>query len=178
LVALGVSPFLIHLWQMVGKARIRVHGTLYEPDPTGGIAFLTPVLTHHIDTPESPEPWGACRFGNLIDLCAWHPRHPHLWALRADNATWLGAIPPQYLQPDPTVVWRSPGNWLRADCEGLVLLSPDRAEAYRILSGCVGGIIAEDQSHARDLRQILQRPWQGPTVTVAPNVALVARHAA
>jgi hypothetical protein len=161
-----------------GKARIRrITGGLYEPDQAGKIAFLTPVLTHYPDTPESPQTWGACRVGNLIDLIAWHPRHPDRWALRTGDATWLGSIEPQYAVPPPVAIRRSPLSWLQSDCDGLVILARDSSEVYRLLSNCVGGIIADDALHARELREFLERRRPLPKVTVALQTAPV-RHAA
>ena len=53
-----VSPLDVIGAKLVGVARInRIADTgLYEPDPTGAIAFITPALTHHPETPESPPP--------------------------------------------------------------------------------------------------------------------------
>jgi hypothetical protein len=164
LVALGVSPWLVDLWQMVGVATVRTsrNEPLYNPDPDGQLVLITPALGHYPDTPETPNSDLFCRAGELIDLIAWHPKRPDRWALRTGAAAWLGCIEPQYLNPTRVQVWRSPLNWLRADCEGLCIL--DHNEAYRILSLCRGGITAEDPGLAAQITDILTRPWPAPTV--------------
>jgi hypothetical protein len=47
-----------------------------------------------------------------------------------------------------------------------VLLSNDQAERWRILADFQGGIDAEDEQHAADLRRAVARPWPGPRVLV------------
>ncbi len=84
-------------YQMVGLARIaRITDTdLYEPDPTGVWAFVTPVRVEHPATPESRLPEACARLGQLVDIVAWDPRYPHDWALRIGHAYWLGCVPAQ-----------------------------------------------------------------------------------
>jgi len=175
LVQLGVPRILVDHFQMVGIARIRVEGPLYVPDPDSSPALITPVCMHYQDTPETPMPDVYPLVGNLVDLVAWDPRVPEGWALRTGAAIWLGAISPQLCDPEPVPVWRSPLNWFRAACSGLVILSSDRAEQYRLLAGCRGGIIAENEAHAVKLRAILDRPF--PAAPIYAH-AREARHAA
>jgi hypothetical protein len=59
---------------------------------------------------------------------------PGRWALRRGRGAVLGAIPPQYLEPEPVRVHRDVAAWLRAGCTGVVLLTRDPAAAGRILS--------------------------------------------
>src|SRR5215475_141995 len=120
------------------KAQITVDGETYEPDPDGGAAYLIPVRADSRLTPEAADPPEAVRSGAIIDLLAFHPAHPYRWALRRDSAEWLGAIPPQYLEPEPVEVWQSPLDWLRAGCRGIVILSRDAASAHRICTLCRG----------------------------------------
>jgi hypothetical protein len=155
-------------------ARIAVDGATFEPDPEGGAAYLIPVRVDKPLTPEAAEPTEAVRSGAIIDLLAFHPAHPYGWALRRDAAEWLGAIEPQYLDPEPVHVWRSPLDWLRARCRGIVIISRDAASAYRICTMCRGGIIAEDAGHAAELGGILGRPWPIPQIIVRAG----DRHAA
>jgi hypothetical protein len=155
-------------------ARITVAGATYHPDPDGGLAYLIPVRVDNPLTPEAADPVHTVRSGDIVDILSMHPAHPRRWALRRDAAEWLGAIEPQYLNPDPVCVWRSPLGWLRAGCHGLVILSRERAGAYRILAGCQGGIIAEDAEHAAKLHGILTQPWPAPQIIVPKG----ARHAA
>ncbi len=108
--------------------RIAVAGSTYEPDPAGKGAFLLPVRVDNPLTPEAADSIGIIRAGSIVDLLAFHPAHPYRWALRRDDAEWLGAIEPQYLDPAPVPVWRSPLAWLQAGCRGLVVLSPVAAD--------------------------------------------------
>jgi hypothetical protein len=160
-------------YQMVGLVRIaRITDTdLYEPDPTGVWAFVTPVRVEHPATPESQLPEACARLGQLVDIVAWDPRYPHDWALRTGHAYWLGCVPAQCFDPDPVRVWRSPLDWLCADSEGLVLLSRDPAVAYSLLMGFGGGIDVKSDIHAAELDRILRRPWPLPHISVGGPVA-------
>jgi hypothetical protein len=175
LVAAGVS------WETIATAapalaRIRVSkGITFEPDDDGGSAFIVPVRVESPITPETFDAATAVRDGAIIDLVAFHPLHPDRWALRRDAAEWLGAVEPQFIGPPAVRVWRTPLDWLRADCEGIVLLSRDRPGQYRILSGLCR-IVAEDAEHAAELRRLLAHPWTSPPVLIANHRE--ARHAA
>jgi hypothetical protein len=147
-------------------ARCRVvSNTKFEFDDEGGHAFVLPVRVDNALTPESADPAAAVSVGAVVDLLAFHPDHPHRWALYRDVAEWLGSIPPQYLDPEPVPVWRSPLSWLCANCRGVVLLS-DRVSQYRILS-LLNSIIAEDEQHADELRRVLAQPWPAPQVILS-----------
>jgi hypothetical protein len=127
-------------------------------------AFIVPIRVDWLQTPETTRGIKAAQSGYLIDLLAFHPARPDHWALRLGVATWLGSIAPQHCNPDPVRVWRTPLRWLQADSEGLCLLTRDRAENHRILTACLGGIVADDEIHARELRRVLERPWRVPEV--------------
>jgi hypothetical protein len=178
LIRAGIPAHIIDLYQMIGVTRIRLAGELYEPEPEGGRAFISPILAHLPDTPESSDPWAFARFGSLVDLIAWDPAHPHKWALRTGAASWLGCIPPQYIEPEPVRIWRSPLAWFRSDCTGLALVTRERPEAYRLLANLRGGIIAEDHHHAAEILDVLQHPWPAPRVSVAPSQQRQVRRAA
>ena len=167
LVGLGVPEILIFYFQMVGIARVREDRsrTLYDPDSSGRWAYITPVCVQSSETPESTRPDAYPLIGNLVDLVAWDEKTPTQWRLRVGSASWLGCIEPQYFESDPVTIWRSPLNWLRARCQGLVILSPERAERYSLLAGCSAGLVAEDEEHAAALRDILERPWPAPRVS-------------
>jgi len=165
LLAAGISPETIAA-VVPASTRIAVAGSTYQPDPDGGSAYLLPVRVDNPLSPEAGDPSETVRAGPIVDLLAMHPAQPGRWALRCDAAEWLGTIEPQYLDPSPVPVWRSPLAWLRADCRGLVLLSRDRRDQYRILAGCLGGILAEDPRHAMELRRVLEHSWPAPRVFV------------
>jgi hypothetical protein len=67
--------------------------------------------------------------------------------------------------PDPVPVWRSPLRWLGHGGVGLVPLSRDKRDIYRLLT-VADCIIAEDTRHADELRRLLQHPWLAPEVIV------------
>ena len=117
-------------------------------------------------TAEAADPIEAVRHGVIGDLLAFSPSYPERWALRTGNATWLGAVEPQFLMPEPVPIWRTPLHWLANDCRGLVLLSPDHREQYRVLTIC-DAILAEDERHAVKLRELLRHPWLAPPVLVS-----------
>jgi len=159
--------------QLVGRADVKIEGERYQPDPHGSGAFITPVCIHEPHWPESPYPLEFVRYGNLVDLVAWHPRFPDRWATRTGTASWLGLR--EVFDPFPVPVWRGVLGWLRAGAVGIVLLTSDRAERWRLLSD-LPGIIAEDEEHATELRNALQRPWSAPPVIARRSS--VTRHAA
>jgi hypothetical protein len=145
-------------------ASIRVSDGLFEFDPDGDAkAFVIPVRVRNPISAEASDPIKTIRHGTLIDLIALSPAYPNQWGLRLGNATWLGAMEPQFLMPEPVPVWRNPLAWLRNDCRGLVLLSRARSERYRVLTVC-DAIVAEDERHAAELRGVLDHPWLAPPV--------------
>jgi hypothetical protein len=161
----GVPPMLITIAQLIGIKRVKIKGRrLYEPDAAGEPFCITPVLVDSPWTPESRDPAITVRYGALVDLVAWRPDRPSEWALRGGAATWLGAVPPQYCQPDPVPVSHSILGWFQAGAAGIVLLTDDPAERWRILADFRGGIDAEDDRHAAELRRAVARPWPGPRV--------------
>jgi hypothetical protein len=157
---------------LVGISRVsRIPDTeLYEPDPTGLYQYITPARVDKPMSPQSSSPWLYARSGEIVDLVAWDPRIPDQWSLRLGLADWLGSVPPQHLDSEPVRILRSPLTWLRADCTGLVVLSPDQAIAYQLLMEFHGGICAEDQAHRSELRRLLRRPWPLPKISVWSSV--------
>jgi hypothetical protein len=164
----GVPPAAIEIFQLIGIDRVShlVDCDIYEPDPDGAWAFITPVLVQDPVRPESMCPEAYVRFGDIVDLVAWDPARPRQWALRAAQADWIGLIPPQYLSPDAVPVRRSVLDWLKADCSGIAILSRDQAAAYRLLMSFPGGIEVEDDDHLFELEQILARPWPVPRISI------------
>jgi hypothetical protein len=137
----------------------------FEPDPDGGTAFILPVRVEQPLSPEAADPEFALLEGPIVDLVAFSVRFPDRWATRCGNATWLGCVEAQYMGPDAVPVWRRPLDWLANDCRGLVLLTRDRRERYRVLTW-LDTILAEDEDHAADLRELLAQPWPAPPVLV------------
>ena len=83
----------------VGPAldRVRVANEMFELDDEAGSAFIIPVRVENYITPEASDPVQTVRDGKIVDLVAFHPRHPARWALRYGSAEWIGAVESQYL---------------------------------------------------------------------------------
>jgi hypothetical protein len=148
---------------MVGALPMRIEGRRWWPDPAGQRGFVAPVRTR-----------GDARDlladeividGPLVDLVAWHPETPDQWATRTGAASWLGAWDPGIAaeRQEPVRVWRAPFAWLRGWMEGVVPLTTERAELYRLLAD-MPAIVAEDEAHKVALRRALQRPYPLPRV--------------
>ncbi len=164
--ALGVAP---HIVATIGATNVDLDssGTVWEPLEIGDRAYILPARIGDPFTPESAEPESVPEHGALVDLLAFHPAQPDEWATRCDFATWLGAIEPQYFNPDPVVVHRSPLAWLRAGMRGLCVLTRDPIERRALLLACRGGIVAEDHEHSRRLTQQIHLPLPLPRISVA-----------
>jgi hypothetical protein len=171
LIEYGVPVDLIGRYSLIGAARIRVSAGLYDPVEDGVHAYITPVFVDNPLTPEAEGPQGCARGGGyLVDLVAWHPKYPSRWALRVGSAVWLGSVEPQYFDPEPVAVRRSPLSWLQANCDGLAILSQEPADAYKLLCS-LHTIVAEDGSHVAELRKLVRRPWPLPSICAAISEA-------
>jgi hypothetical protein len=124
-----------------------------------------PVRADYPDTPESPDPEAAIAQGDILDLVAFDPELGAQWVLRTGNAEWLGSCPPQYLEPAPVALHRSPIDWLRADCRGIVCLATRPTEIYRFLMRFAALDVA-DYGHAEALQEFLERPPYYPGILV------------
>jgi hypothetical protein len=134
-------------------------GERYEPDDDGDLAYVFPATTVDPAWPELLEaihPIEVVASGPIVDLVACHPlasRH----ALRTGAAITLAAIEHQYWFPSTVRAHRTVNAWLRAGCNGIVLLTRDPYEASRVLRG-IEIIQAEDEGHAAELRRLLHMP--------------------
>jgi hypothetical protein len=107
----------------------------------------------------------------LIDALAWHPPTDRLAVLSG-----LGFALSEYRIGDHIdhrsaglAVFRSPMDWLRAGCDGIVIVR--KAFAHIVLAK-VPVLIAEDESHGVELRQMFTAGGTGPDVVVrAPTDA-------
>jgi hypothetical protein len=165
LVDLGFHAYAV----MVGALPMRVEARRWWPDPAGHRGFVTPVRTRGDAYDLLADE--IVISGPLIDLCAWHPETPRNWATRAGIAEWLGAWDPGLAaeRTDPVRVWRAPFRWLRGWMTGIVPLTTERAELYRLLAG-MPKIRAEDKAHKAQLERALERPYPAPRIT-CPKVA-------
>src|SRR5258708_7102628 len=114
----------------------------FHPDPDGRGAYVVPARLDNPLTPEAADPDAVVAAGAIVDLVALHPRAPDRWVTRTGAAEWLGAIEPQSLDPEAIHVRRSPMAWLRAGCNGIVVLAHHSADAYPILAGLHRGRLA------------------------------------
>jgi hypothetical protein len=161
-----------HMLDMVGAARVDLFsgGKLYQPlEDIGDRVFIIGVRVGDPISPEHPRPDEVAYCGILIDLLAWHPDVPERWATRLDLATWLGAIPPQYMQPPKVLVHRTPLAWLQSGGRGLCILTREPREAQSLLLSLRGGIIPENDGHGRKLKRLLERPFPIPPIHIPRN---------
>jgi hypothetical protein len=118
--------------RFMDKARSR-----FEPDEDGGFAlWVMPVCVvdeRFEEEIEAVDSLRCVRKGPVVDLVGFHPGCRERFALRTGNGVVLGAIEPQYLEPEPVPVWDDVTDWLRAGCRGIVLLTNDCHQRVRIL---------------------------------------------
>jgi hypothetical protein len=109
---------------------------LYEPDEDGRAVWIVPCCCVNPLRPEEIEavdPLDVVATGKVIDLLAFHPGHRERFALRTGNAVVIGCVEPQLMDPARVPVWSDIGDWLRAGCNGIVLLTSDCHQKGRIL---------------------------------------------
>jgi hypothetical protein len=116
------------------------------------------VRGHGDGTLEADDPMRLVREGPILDLLTFDPLKPEPWTLARDAVLVLGAIEPQFLDPAPVPVHRTPVDWLRASGEGIVLLGGDRHDRRRMLGCCRGGIVAGSPAHGAQLKMLMSQP--------------------
>jgi hypothetical protein len=110
--------------------------------------------------------WCALQGPALIDMVAVPFAAPHRWARRTGLARTLGRI--AFMQPKAAVlVYGSPAAWLTGDGSGVAILERDRGAVAAILRACTGGVLADDEAHARELHDIASRPIPVPVIRAA-----------
>lgn len=157
---------------VVSVADIVVEGGRFDFATEGERATRAIVFAVRGDGEATTDPWitpnsvGIAINGDLLDLIAELPDGRVVSHLGAADV--LGCVAPQYLTPPSTRVWRLPSSWLRASCEGLVLVDIRQHVRQRVLRALGGPIVAEDTAHAAELRAILAAPPLNlPRVVVA-----------
>ncbi len=106
----------VQLWGWIGAARVTVDQfDRYRPDPNGRPSYITPVRAWSDPLMSS---WDVIRFGDLVDLVCWHPRHPFRWALRTGNGLTLGHSE----WGTAPIILPNPHRWLISGGRGLCLL--------------------------------------------------------
>ena len=92
----------------------------------------------------------------VTDLVAFDGADPTIFGTLEGCGLVLGADqienPASYLGGRPLLVHRTPLSWLRAGCQGIVVLDERRAGAR--LAGALGNLAGEDEEHARQIARI------------------------
>lgn len=169
---LGIDAFALDVVGGLGHAFVQPNddGT-YSPEEGTVSAVIMPVFTDDFD--------GHCHALGfapaLIDLVAWDPREPSRWWCRIGGSlsdplflgAWnleraMGAPPPG--QPDrraPVALHPSPLAWLRAGCDGAVLVDAGGALWREALDGVTRLLIPDSEFAAfvyKELRRKLPAP--------------------
>jgi hypothetical protein len=90
--------------------------------------------------------------------------------LRIGHAVVLGAVEPQHLEPARVPVWGDIGDWLRAGCSGLVLLTADCHQRGRILRR-IESIEAAQPAQVKAWLALPEYPAPRPTPVFAMRAA-------
>ncbi len=130
------------IFSMIGVARIRMNGDLWEPvadNERGARVYVTPV--RHDRQTANPldiaarEPAIANIRGEIVDICAWHQLRPGKWALREGTELVLGNVEYSVGRAAARAdrVYRDPRSWLAAGGDGVVILAKDPLDRNRVL---------------------------------------------
>ncbi|MBM3521817.1 MAG: hypothetical protein FJX57_02575 [Alphaproteobacteria bacterium] len=147
---------------LVAIAEIIVVGDRFEFASDGERGERALVVAVKGDGDAHVDPWIACdpvrvaHHGQLLDLVAETPNGRVVSLLGAADV--LGVVEPQMMATPRTRLWRLSRSWLRAGCDGVVLVDPRPLVRQRALLALAGPIVAEDAAHAADLRAILAAP--------------------
>jgi len=129
----------------------------FDFDPGGDICCVFEVLDEDAAT--------------STDLCAFSVIFPDRFGLAMGSAAVLGLTnvtnPASWAFGKVLPVYRRPIDWLRAGCEGVVIL--DHYAAPACLSRKLGNLLAEDEAHARELKSLLCTPQVDPTSILFPK---------
>lgn len=150
---------------LVGVAGVVAAGEVYQPIEGGRRHLIVPVRVGHYVSPQCPEPDRAVARGELVDLLAFRLDAPETWWLRRGVAVWLGACLPQYLDPPPVLIHRTPLDWLRNGGEGIVILADYPVERRDLLLS-FRMVAVDDPSLGRELQRSLERPYAIPPIMV------------
>ncbi|QRG09278.1 hypothetical protein EZH22_14070 [Xanthobacter dioxanivorans] len=97
----------------------------------------------------------------VADLVAFDVADPTIFGTLEGCGVLLGADqienPSRYLGDRPLLVHRTPLTWLRAGCQGVVVLDERRGGGR--LAGALGNLLAEDLDHARALHRMMGRAF-------------------
>ena len=147
--------------------------SLYEPDEDGGAGWVIPATCVDPARPEEIEavdPLDVVSTGPIVDLVTFHPHCRDRFALRIGHAVVIGAVEPQHLEPARVLVWGDIGDWLRAGCSGLVLLTADCHQRGRILRR-IESIEAAQPAQVKAWLALPEYPAPRPTPVFAMRAA-------
>jgi hypothetical protein len=86
---------------------------------------------------------------SAVDLVVWAINRSDEWYAGHGVGVMLGHVNVETPSESPLRVHRDPESWLRAECDGVVIIR--QADAWRDLGRWSGYIVAEDIEHAREL---------------------------
>ena len=134
-----------------GPARVSFHGNLFEFDPDGDGVFVMAVS----EGPAEP----------ILDLVAFKLVDPCRWWLRLGQGVVLGLHNARLalFEEAPVLVHGTPLDWLRADCQGVVVLDW-KADILSRLDGF--GVLAADGATGKRLERAFQRHIHVPEIRV------------
>jgi hypothetical protein len=93
----------------------------------------------------------------VLDLVAWPLERPHQFATALGRARGLGLQcvlnPASYFGGKPLQVHQTPLAWLKAGCEGVVILREESAFSW--LAAARGNLAAANFDHGRELARLL-----------------------
>ncbi len=138
-------------------ARISIDRTWFDFDETGSEAIVCEVRGYDGEA--------------VVDLVAWSIDDPTRWWTAIGAGVVLGeafaANPNAGLCGEALRILRTPLAWLRAQCEGIVLL--DRTRAGRWLLEGARTVAAVDRQHAADIHRLMKAA--GPRILVRASAA-------
>jgi hypothetical protein len=111
-----------------------------------------------------------------IDLIAWpttNPRHIMTMFGRAVLVgEWAARSAFTYSFNRPLTLYRTPLEWLQADCNGAAIVDP--AKAGRVMADLPGRIAARDAKHGRELSALIDAAFPKDRVLVPANAGRAA----
>jgi hypothetical protein len=136
----GIEPELV--FDVAGPVACQNGGFYtdrFELTPLGEACLVMSVLSEDAET--------------TIDLVGWSAQDPEQFALMFGTCGVLGIDqllnPATHYSDEPCPIWRTPWNWLKAGCRGVVIL--DRNEAHSELLQVNGLLAAESVEHGNQL---------------------------
>ena len=155
-------------WTPAGQALIQTHGVPYTEAVSGvGRMALSRCVIEAGQFDFAPDGEQCLVFEvfgeddvTVIDLCAFSLAEPQRFGTGAWRAFVLGEAnvrnPASWTFGQLLRVHRSPLPWLQGRCQGIVIV--DHRFAPVVLRDALGQLLAEDEEHARALRQMLSTP--------------------